>query len=103
MMEMKVAAGSAKEIILGSDFGEVVVIANGTRVQIHADGSVDTATTEVPVPERKPGDKMPDGTVFAGISPDSGETMYVTPADAPHPMTFNQAARYATTLNTLGH
>ncbi|HYW44393.1 MAG TPA: hypothetical protein VE959_16140 [Bryobacteraceae bacterium] len=29
------------------------------------------------------GEKMPDGTVFAGISPETNQPMYATPADAP--------------------
>jgi hypothetical protein len=29
------------------------------------------------------GDKMPDGTIYVGISPDTGNAMYTTPADAP--------------------
>jgi len=49
---------------------------------------------------------MPDGTVFAGKSPDTGKAMYTTPADAPLTYTFNEAARYAGQLNAqkyLGH
>src|ERR1039458_10259614 len=38
---------------------------------------------EPPPPEPKIGDKMPDGTVLAGISPDTNKPMYATPADAP--------------------
>jgi hypothetical protein len=40
-----------------------------------------------------PGDKMPDGTLFAGISPDSSKPMYTTPADASQTMTFNEAQK----------
>jgi len=50
-----------------------------------------------------PGDKMPDGTVFAGISPDTNKPMYVTPADASLTMTFNEAQKYATQLDAHGH
>jgi hypothetical protein len=28
------------------------------------------------------GDTMPDGTIYAGVSPDTGKAMYATPADA---------------------
>ena len=49
-----------------------------------------------------PGDKMPDGTVFAGISPDTNKPMYATPADAPLTMKFNQAKEYAAKLNAHG-
>lgn len=50
------------------------------------------------------GEPMPDGTIYAGISPDTGKAMYTTPADAVSrrfpltprlAFTFNQAVRYA--------
>jgi hypothetical protein len=50
-----------------------------------------------------PGDKMPDGTVFAGISPDTNKPMYTTPADASLTMKFNEAQEYATKLDAHGH
>jgi hypothetical protein len=50
-----------------------------------------------------PGDKMPDGTVFAGISPDTNKPMYATPADAPLMMKFNQAKEHADKLDAHGH
>ena len=31
----------------------------------------------------KVGDRMPDGTIYAGTSPDTGTAMYTTSADAP--------------------
>jgi hypothetical protein len=54
----------------------------------------------------KLGDTMPDGTVFAGISLDTGKKMYALPADAEVTMTFNEAAEYAKRLSQkkyLGH
>jgi hypothetical protein len=58
-----------------------------------------------PQPPREPdvGDTMPDGTVFAGISPDSGKAMFATPADAPLTCTFDKAQEYAADLNAHGH
>jgi hypothetical protein len=53
--------------------------------------------------EMKTGDQMPDGTVFAGKSPDTNEAMYTTPADAPGTYTFNEAAEYANHLDAHGH
>jgi hypothetical protein len=58
---------------------------------------------ETPPAEPKIGDKMPDGTVFAGISPDTHKPMYTTPAPAPLTMTFNEAEKYATKLDAHGH
>ncbi len=43
---------------------------------------------------------MSDGTIYAGISPDTGKAMYATPADASLTMTFNGAKEYAETQNT---
>src|SRR4051794_158598 len=45
--------------------------------------------------EPEPGDKMPDGTIYAGISPDTGKPMFAASADAKLTMTFNEAKEYA--------
>src|SRR5712691_7330547 len=47
--------------------------------------------------------RMPDGTVYAGISPATNEPMYATPNDAPLTYTFNQAQKYAAKLDAHGH
>jgi len=49
------------------------------------------------------GDKMPDGTVYAGISPETNKPMYATPADAPLLMGFDKAKEYAAELDAHGH
>jgi hypothetical protein len=49
------------------------------------------AYSKVFVPERKIGEKMEDGTVYAGISPDTKKAMYAMPQDLPL-LTFNEAA-----------
>ena len=62
----------------------------------------DAATNSGP----QPGDTTPDGTIFAGISPDTGKPIYTTPADAPLMLSFNEATGYARKLNRekyLGH
>ena len=53
--------------------------------------------------EPKIGDRIPDGTVFAGISPDTNKPMYATPADASLTMKFNEAQEYAAKLDAHGH
>jgi uncharacterized protein DUF1566 len=53
-----------------------------------------------PATEPRPGEKIPDGTVYAGISPDTKKLIYTMPADAPLTMTFNEAAEYAKTANS---
>ena len=49
------------------------------------------------------GDRMPDGTIYAGLSPDTDQPMYATPADAPLTYSFNQAQKYAAKLDAHGH
>ena len=49
------------------------------------------------------GQTMTDGSIFAGVSPDTGRNMFVTPADAPLAYTFNQAQDYAEALDGHGH
>ena len=116
---MTEGSGKAREIFLGEEFGDVAVKVNGVRVEVHTDGSVDAytaGTVKVHSPandtgktatgspaEPKPGDKMADGAVYAGISPDTGKAMYATPADAPLTYTFNQAQKYAEKLDAHGH
>jgi hypothetical protein len=118
----KMSEGSrAKEIVLGDELGDIAVKANGVRVEIHTDGSI-VAYTKSDVDaytngavhvhpaanddakaaakaEPQIGDRMADGTVFAGISPDTNKPMYVTPKDAPLTYTFNEAQKYAAGLN----
>jgi hypothetical protein len=48
------------------------------------------------------GDRMPDGTVFAGISPDTGRPMYATPENATLAMKWNRAMEYASVLGDHG-
>jgi hypothetical protein len=49
------------------------------------------------------GQEMPDGTIYAGLSPETNQPMYTMPADAPLTMTFNQANGYAAQLDAHGH
>jgi Protein of unknown function (DUF1566) len=51
----------------------------------------------------RPGDKMSDGTIFAGTSPETHKPMYTTPEDAPLTYTFNHAQKYAAKLDAHGH
>ena len=49
------------------------------------------------------GEVMPDGTVYAGVSPESGKAMFTTAADAPATCTFDEAQEYAAKLDAHGH
>ena len=48
------------------------------------------------------GGKRSDGTIYAGISPNTGRPIYTTPMDAP-PMAFKRALEYAAKLDAHGH
>lgn len=49
------------------------------------------------------GGKMPDGTVYAGISPDTGKRLYTTSADAPGVYTWSKAVEYCNSLSASAH
>lgn len=49
------------------------------------------------------GGKMPDGTLYAGISPDSDQALFTTPHDAPAVYSWRKAMRYCRTLSAFGH
>lgn len=46
---------------------------------------------------------MPDGTIYAGISPQTNKPMYTTLADAPTTYTFNEALAYSKKMDAHGH
>lgn len=110
-------ATAMMEISLEESFGDVAVKVRGVRVELHADGSIDVFG-DVPVALHqavngnsapttgivtKIGDRMPDGTIYAGVSPTTGTAMYATPSDAPLTMKWNEAVRYADALDSHGH
>lgn len=51
----------------------------------------------------KIGDKMPDGTVYAGLSPYTGKILFTAVEDASLKMTWDEAVTYTTKLNAHGH
>ena len=53
--------------------------------------------------QEKPGDRMEDGTIYAGVSPETNTAMYTTPADAPQACTHDEAERYAKQMDAHGH
>ena len=50
----------------------------------------------------KPGTVMPDGSIYAGVSPDTGKPMYAMRRDAPMHGNFNQSADYAASVDVHG-
>jgi hypothetical protein len=53
--------------------------------------------------ESRIGAPMPDGTIYAGHSPETGKRMYTTPHNAKLTGTFEQARKYAAKLAAHGH
>ena len=49
------------------------------------------------------GARMPDGTIYVGISPDTGKRLYTTSADAPDVYTWSNAIEYCRALSDSGH
>jgi hypothetical protein len=47
------------------------------------------------------GGKMPDGTIYPSISPETNQPMHSMPADAPRTYNFNEARKYAQNANAL--
>lgn len=53
--------------------------------------------------EPKIGDAVPDGTIYAGLSPETGKAMYTTPRDAGRTLTWKRAMAFAARLDAHGH
>ncbi len=110
---MSEGSNHTREISLGDDFGPVVVKVNGASIEVGADGRVEASASSEgklqidpahwPIYGHQIGDEMEDGTVYAGISPDTTRPIYTTPADAPLTYTFNkvfhEVQKYADALN----
>jgi len=75
----------------------------GTRMP---DGTVYAGlsmTTGKPEFVRAAGETQPDGSIYAGISPDTNRALYTTPRDAPVPMSWTRAQYYCGSLSAHGH
>jgi hypothetical protein len=109
-----------RTIELPDDDSEALIIRGGIKVAFNSTGGVavytngdvairpavnDDAAPAVPTENAKPkiGDTMEDGTIFSGISPDTGRPIYTTPADAPLAMEWKRAMNYAADLDAHGH
>src|ERR1019366_5551012 len=49
------------------------------------------------------GGRMVDDTIYAGLSPDTGARLYTTPADAPGVYSWTAAIEYCRTPSASGH
>jgi hypothetical protein len=54
-------------------------------------------------PPDRPGDRVSDGSIYAGMSPETNGPMYVMPNDVSLGQTWHQAMRYAQQLDAHGH
>src|SRR5262249_38985807 len=90
--------GTGKKIIL--NFGRTSESIRQMAAATLAAGDFDLAMAR-PKPLRI-GDVMEDGTKYAGISPDTGKPMFVTPSDAPLTMKWKEAMDYAAKLDAHG-
>lgn len=55
------------------------------------------------MPVRKIGERMPDGTIYAGVSPTTKKDFYVLPEDAPLTMNWKRAQKHASQFHDAGH
>jgi hypothetical protein len=104
------AAATAAPIVMNA-----ISQSNGKKLSLKFSASSDwlnaiaSATLQaggyVEAPPREPeiGETMPDGTVYAGVSPDTGTAMYAMSADGPQPMQWKEAMTYAEELDAQGH
>lgn len=111
-------------ITLGDDFQAVVIDTQAGRVMVDAQGNINVlprninhaALTEPEVSSVSGGENksaakaqpeigalMKDGTIYAGISPLTGEDMFVTAKDAPLTMTWRRAMEYVAETTMHGH
>lgn len=97
-------AKKVKGIEIGQAFNAVAVY--GTKVKIAKDGVLTVHTKGIVTAkmalDTMPGDAMADGTVYVGVSPETGNPLFATPADAPATMSLEAAEEYAKSLEIGG-
>jgi hypothetical protein len=99
-------SSNAREISLGDDFGDVVVSANGARVEISHDGVVTTKCGPANETAAKPktalqiGD-LDDGGIYVGLSAEDGQPLHAALKDLPEYKTYEEALAAAEQLKSL--
>src|SRR5262245_32539436 len=88
---------ASKNIIL--NFGRYSM----ETVQNMAAATLESAGFDPTIADPKVGDRMPDGTIYAGDSPETGKPMYTTPRAVRSPMEWKEARDYAKNLDAHGH
>jgi hypothetical protein len=108
-LEFSCTADQFRVAVHGKDV-KVEIDADG-NVTVYSNGGVETRPFEQtptlvagPSAEAlKVGASMPDGSIYAGVSPDTGKPMFAMSRDATMTMTFNEAGKYASKLDAHGH
>jgi hypothetical protein len=101
-------------VSLSEDFGALVVQGPNIKVEIFPNGNVNvhtagrvtttdlSPTADASVEALKIGAALPDGSIYAGISPDTGRPIFTTRRDAPLTLNFGEAAECAKRLDSHG-
>ena len=109
---MSTIVSAVPVISLSEGFGSLVVQGPNIKVEISADGHVNVHTAGRVTTSSAPasgteafaiGARMSDGSIYAGVSPDTGKPMYATSNDGPLTLTFDQAAKHASKIDAHGH
>jgi hypothetical protein len=85
--------------------GKTVTVDRTGKVALDAANDAAPATNDAAPAKSAPqiGDTMEDGTMFAGISPDTNKPMFAAAADAPGVYDHNEAEKYANGFEGHGH
>lgn len=86
--------------VIFNDNGEVTVYTDGI-VRVHPENAQYASTESKATLD--PGDVMPDGTVYVGLSPDTGSPMYAAANNVPLTLKWKSAMHYAEILRVHGH
>ena len=89
---MKVNYVLATALLVAASFAAVVAAETAVAAVAVQGGTRDS-----------PGQRMPDGTVYAGVSPDTPTPTYTTQADAPGLYSWKKGAEYCSALESGGH
>jgi len=90
------AVGGAAGYKAGNQFSQ---ISHALLPSVNADA----VTAAAAAPPGGTGGIMPDGTVYAELSPDTHKPLYTTPADAPGIYTWSKGEDYCRALQASGH
>ena len=81
----------------------IAVLVMATCFPAKADESDSGAPATQEASPSKPGDQMPDETIYAGVSPGAGNPLYTTPDDVIGIRNWSESASYCTSLLAYGH